>query len=166
LKVSDQHTTVSSEEGNQVTNAGTTVILIRHAERFDVAPGDNDPHLSAAGQSRARLLVHVLNQANISAIYTSEFVRTQETAQPVADALGVSPVEGIDALQIKKDILLNHSGETVLVVGHTDTVPDVIQLLGDDSHKIDKDEFDNMFLATVLGENKVRVTRLKYGDPS
>ena len=150
-----------------MTNAGTTVILIRHAERFDVAPGDNDPHLSSAGQSRARLLVHVLNRANISAIYTSKRVRTQETARPLADALGVSPLEGLDALQIKKDILQNHSGQTVLVVGHTNTVPEVMKLLGADSgHDIDEHEFDNMFLATVLGENIVRVTRLKYGDPS
>ena len=149
-----------------MTTAGTTVILIRHAERLDAAPGDNNPHLSADGHSRARLLVHVLNPANISAIYTSEYVRTQETAQPLAEALGVSPVEGLEASQIKKDIQVNHSGKTVLVVGHTDTVPEVLELLGDGSHEIDPDEFDNMFIATVLGENSVRVIRLKYGDPN
>jgi broad specificity phosphatase PhoE len=141
---------------------GTTVILIRHAERL-ATPGNNDPHLSAAGKSRAQLLLHVLSQAEVSAIYTSEFIRTKETARPLADALGLSPKEESDAQNIKNDILLNHGGETVLVVGHTDTVPDVIRLFGDSGHAIDDEEFDNMFVATVLGENRVRVTRLKYG---
>jgi broad specificity phosphatase PhoE len=148
-----------------VTTEGTTVILIRHAERLAAPPGNNDPHLSAAGKARAKLLVRVLSQANVSAIYTSNFVRTIETAQPLADALGISPIKASDAEDIKKDILLKHAGKTVLVVGHTDTVPEVIQLFGDNSgHEIDEDEFDNMFVATVLDESSVRVTRLKYGE--
>jgi broad specificity phosphatase PhoE len=147
-----------------VTPEGTTVILIRHAERL-ASPETDDPHLSTAGKSRAKRLLHVLGQANISAIYTSDAIRTKETAQPLADALGLSPMEATDAPDIKKDILLNHVGKTVLVVGHTDTVPEVIRLLGDNSgHEIDHEEFDNMFVATVLGEGRVRVTRLKYGD--
>ena len=82
----------------------------------------------------------------------------------MADALGLSPVEKTLA-EDTEHILLNHAGKTVLVVGHTNTVPGVIQLLGDNGdHGIDDDEFDNMFVATVLGEGKVRVTRLKYGD--
>jgi 2,3-bisphosphoglycerate-dependent phosphoglycerate mutase len=146
-----------------VTPEGTTVILIRHAERL-ATPGNNDPHLNAAGRARARLLVHVLSQANVAAIYTSEFVRTKETAQPLAEALGLSPIEATDVQGLKNDILLNHAEETVLVVGHTNTVQEVIGLLGDSSHEIADEEFDNMFVATVLGEDRVRVTRLKYGD--
>jgi broad specificity phosphatase PhoE len=149
-----------------MASEGTTVILIRHAERL-TTPGDNNPHLSPAGKARAKLLVHVLSRANVAAIYTSEKIRTKETAQPLAAALGPSPKEKTEAPDIKEDILLNHAGKTVLVVGHTDTVPDVIGLLGDTgSHEIDDAEFDNMFVATVLGVGKVRVTRLKYGDRS
>ena len=145
-----------------MTPEGTTVILIRHAERL-ATPG-NDPQLSAAGKSRAQLLPHVLSQAEVSAIYTSEFIRTKETAQPLAAALSLSPKEATEAQDIKKDILLNHAGKTVLVVGHTDTVPEVIRLFGDNSdHEIDDNEFDNMFVATVLGVDRVSVTRLKYG---
>lgn len=147
-----------------MTPDGTTVILIRHAERL-ATPGNNDPHLSAAGKARAQLLLHVLDQAEVSAIYTSEFIRTKETAQPLAEALGLSPIEASEAQDIKKDILLNHAGKTVLVVGHTNTVPEVIRLFGDNSgHEIDDSEFDNMFIATVLSEDRVRVTRLKYGN--
>lgn len=142
---------------------GTTVILIRHAERL-AAPGNDDPHLSAAGKKRAKRLLQVLSQANVSAIYTSEFIRTKETAQPLAHTLGLTPIELTEAPDIERDILLNQAGKTVLVVGHTDTVPEVIRLLGDDSgHEIGGEEFDNMFVATVLGASRVRVTRLKYG---
>ena len=143
---------------------GTTVILIRHGERL-ATPGD--PHLSAAGKARAMLLLHVLDQANVSAIYTSEFIRTKETAEPLATKLGLSPIEATEAPHIKQNILMNHAGETVLVVGHSDTVPEVIELLGDNSgHQIQDHEFDNMFVATVLDDNRVRVTRLRYGKPS
>jgi broad specificity phosphatase PhoE len=146
---------------------GTTVILIRHAERLTAPPGNNDPHLSPAGKARAKLLLHVLGQANVAAIYTSEFIRTIETAQPLAVALGISPMKPPDAQHIANDILQNQAGKTVLVVGHTNTVPEVIQLLGDHSSlQIDEDEFDNLFVATVLADNSVRVTRLKYGDRS
>lgn len=143
---------------------GTTVILIRHAERL-AAPGNNDPHLSTAGKSRAKRLLHVLSPANVSAIYTSEFIRTKETAQPLAEALGLTPIELTEAPDIERDFVLNHAGKTVLVVGHTDTVPEVLRLLGDDSgHEIGDEEFDNLFVAAVLGASRVRVTRLKYGD--
>ena len=142
---------------------GTTVILVRHAERL-ATPG-NDPDLSAAGKKRAKLLFHILSRANVSAIYTSKFTRTKQTAQPLAEVLGLMPIEATEAPVIKDLILGNHAGMTVLVVGHTDTVPEVIRLLGDNSgHEIDDAEFDAMFVATVLGESSVRVTRLKYGD--
>jgi 2,3-bisphosphoglycerate-dependent phosphoglycerate mutase len=141
----------------------TTVILIRHGERQAVA-GNNDPHLSPDGRVRAKLLLHVLGNANLSTIYTSEFVRTIETAQPLASELGLTSIQAPDAQQIKEDILSNHSGETVLVVGHTSTIPELIQMLGDNNvHEIKDHEFDNMFLATIVADNSVRVTRLKYG---
>ena len=151
-----------------MASEGTTVILIRHAERLTTPDDDDDnPHLSPAGKARAKLLVRVLSRANLAAIYTSEKIRTKETAQPLAAALGLSPKEKTEAPDIKEDILLNHEGKTVLVVGHSDTVPGVIRLLGNTSEpEIDPAEFDNMFVATVLGVGKVRVTRLKYGDRS
>lgn len=50
---------------------GTTVILIRHAEREDPSPDNQDPHLNAAGRARARRLIHVLGRLGVEAIYTS-----------------------------------------------------------------------------------------------
>jgi broad specificity phosphatase PhoE len=144
---------------------GTTVILIRHGEREEPRPTNNDPHLSPAGQLRARTLVRVLGQAKISAIYTSEFIRTNEMAQPLATRLGLSPIKLAQLLDIKDSILSNQAGKRVLVIGHSDTVPELIKLLGGGgSHEIADPQFDNMFFVTILDIDKATVTRLKYGE--
>src|SRR5690349_21652961 len=94
----------------------TTIILIRHGERHDPTPANPDPRLSATGRARAKKLIHVVGEAGITAIYRSHFVRAKETAQPLATHLGLSTTEMDEPLQIKADILLNHAGETVLVI--------------------------------------------------
>ena len=147
---------------------GTTAFLIRHAERAPLTPANTDPPLNTAGRRRARLLVHVLGGAGIAAIYTSRFLRSKETAQPLAAHLGGLPATQIDeAAAIRDDILAHHAGRAVLVVGHSDTVPALIGLLsGHDTPVIDDGQFDNLFVVTVLGPGSASVARLKYGEPS
>jgi hypothetical protein len=72
-----------------------------------------------------------------------------------------------EPLQIKNDILSNHSGQTVLVIGHSNTVPDTINRLGAGSVPvIDDGEFDNLFVVKVFSQGRASVTRLKYGNAS
>ena len=145
----------------------TTVILIRHGERNAPMPTNPDPHLNAAGKARAKSLIHVFGQAGIKAIYRSYFARSKETAQPLANHLGLSAIEMDEALQIKNDILANHTGQTVLVIGHSDTVPDIINRLGGANLPIINDrEFDNLFVVKVFGPSRASMTRLKYGNQS
>jgi len=148
----------------------TTVILIRHGERDDLQPADpdfSDPHLNEAGQARAQHLIHVVGQSGIKAIYTSSFVRTQEMADPLAQHLGLSTIQKDDAPEIKHNILSQHIGQTVLIIGHSNSVPELImQLGGEDVPVIGEKEFDNLFIVTVFGSEKVSVTKLKYGDQS
>ena len=145
----------------------TTVILIRHGERNAPTPTNPDPHLNAAGKARAKSLIHVFGQAGIKAIYRSYFARSKETAQPLANHLGLSAIEMDEALQIKNDILANHTGQTVLVIGHSDTVPDIINRLGGANLPIINDrEFDNLFVVKVFGPSRASMTRLKYGNQS
>jgi len=144
----------------------TTVILIRHGERNAPTPTNPDPHLNAAGKARAKKLIHVVGQSGIKAIYRSHFVRAKETAQPLAIHLGLSAIEMDEALQVN-DILSNHAGQAVLVIGHSDTVPDIISRLGAGSLRvIDDGEFDNLFVVKVLSQGHASVTRLKYGNQS
>jgi broad specificity phosphatase PhoE len=64
------------------------ILLLRHAERAD--PRDPDGSLAEAGAVRARRLVDVLKDAGVTAIYTTRYKRTRETAAPLAAALGIA----------------------------------------------------------------------------
>jgi 2,3-bisphosphoglycerate-dependent phosphoglycerate mutase len=82
---------------------------------------------------------------------------------PLATHLGLSRIEMDEALPIKNDILSNHAGQTVPVMGHSDTVPDIIKRLGAGSVPvIDDGEFDNLFVVKVFSPNQATLTRLKY----
>src|SRR5207344_606932 len=118
------------------------VVLIRHAER---QPAGSDPRLSPAGKRRAQLLVTMLDGAGVTAIFTSGFKRTKETAAPLAAKLAITahPIDE-DTAKAKAQIL--GAGACVLVVGHSDTVPAFIAALGGPAVTIEDDEFDRMFV--------------------
>jgi broad specificity phosphatase PhoE len=134
--------------------AQPTIFLVRHAERADSAPGMSptmaaDPDLSAAGRVRADSLAAALKDADITAIYVTEFKRTQQTAAPLAKALGLT-VKIVTSKSTRELIKqLAASKGNVLVVGHSNSVPDVIKGLGVTAAvTIGDDEFDNMFLVS------------------
>lgn len=134
--------------------AQPTIFLVRHAERADSAPGMSptmaaDPDLSAAGRARADSLAAALKDADITAIYVTEFKRTQQTAAPLAKALGLT-VKIVTSKSTRELIQqLAASKGNVLVVGHSNSVPDVIKGLGVTAAvTIGDDEFDNMFLVS------------------
>jgi broad specificity phosphatase PhoE len=109
-----------------------------------------DPDLSAAGRARAESLASVLKDAHITAIYATEFKRTQQTAAPLAKALGltVKIVTPKSAAALIEQLKTERSN--VLVVGHSNTVPDVIKDLGVTTRvTIGEDDFDNLFLVTT-----------------
>jgi broad specificity phosphatase PhoE len=148
-------------------SAATMVIIIRHAEKDTSNPNDQDPHLSKAGKTRAQTLVHVVGKAGIKAIYTSRFIRTQETARPLATQLGLSTTQIDDAPKLKQDILSKHAGEVVLVVGHSDSGPALINLLGGGGgFQIEEKAFDKLFVVTVTTPDRAVVTQLRYGLPT
>lgn len=114
--------------------ADTVVLVVRHAEKS--APSGDVP-LSAAGESRAQALVAIGREAGVSAVITTQFQRTRQTAAPLATALGITP-EVIDVkggvaehvAGIAQAIKTRHAGRTVLVVGHSNTVPAIVTALG------------------------------------
>jgi broad specificity phosphatase PhoE len=133
-----------------------TAVLIRHA---NVDAHGTDPELNAAGQARAQELVHVLGDAGVMAILVTSLRRSQQTAAPLAAALGIDPTVADQVDDAVAAIRARRRGETVLVVGHTNTVPEIIQGLGGPADvAIAADEFDRLF---VLSQH--RLTRLRYG---
>jgi phosphohistidine phosphatase SixA len=146
----------------------TTVILVRHAEK-NIEPDNPNPNLSPAGQDRAQELVRILGNAGVTALYASQYGRTQQTVQPLANHLSL-PVTQIDSKntdELVRQISTNNRGGVVFVAGHNNTVPAIIAALGGGSFPvIPENEFDNMFILTIYRFGKAKVVKLKYGNES
>jgi broad specificity phosphatase PhoE len=144
--------------------AQQTVFLVRHAERADMekgAPPSDDPDLSNSGRARAEALATLLKDADITAIFITKFKRTAQTAAPLAKAAGLSPVvvDGTNAPAIAKEIRAQKGN--VLIVGHSNTVPDIIKALGVETIvNIGDKDFDNLFIVT--SGTKPALLRLHY----
>ncbi len=144
----------------------TTVILVRHAEK-NIEPNNPDPELSPAGQARAQELVRVLGNAGINAIYSTQYKRTQETAKPLADKLQVSlnVIEAKKTEDLINSIRTTNRGQTILVVGHSNTVPEIVTALGGASvPEIPDSDYDNMFIVSIYKSGSAKVTRIKFGS--
>ena len=160
----------------QTSDLVTTVYLVRHAER--AAEPQNDPLLTEQGAARSQALARLLSTAGIKAIYTSQATRTRLTAEPLATKLGITPtaialkVSPTNPRQITEestketvDKILSHAGGSVLVVGHSNSIPDVIKMLGGDvAAVIDEKKFDDLFVVTIYAKGKAKVAHLKYGS--
>jgi len=98
-----------------VAAAEPIVVVVRHAEK--AANDPKDPDLSPTGQARAETLARMLKDAGVTAIFTSEFKRTQETAAPTSKSIGVVPTvvpgKDIESLVSK----LHQLNGNALVVG-------------------------------------------------
>jgi 2,3-bisphosphoglycerate-dependent phosphoglycerate mutase len=141
------------------TIAGPTIFFVRHAEK--ATTGGDDMDISEAGRARADSLATLLKDAEISAIYTTEFKRTQQTAAPLAKALRVEPAVISSKDQPALIAKLRASSGNVLVVGHGNTIPDLIKTLGIDTPiNIAESDYDNLYI--VLLEEKARMLRLHF----
>jgi phosphohistidine phosphatase SixA len=146
--------------------AQTTVFVVRHAERADAGTSATpmmatDPDLSDVGKARAESLATALKDAGIKAIFTTEYKRTQQTATPLAKALGIEvttvPARDMPGLIDK----IKAASGNVLVVGHSNTVADVVSRLGvTETVKVGDNEYDNLLV--VVRSQTPLLVRLHY----
>jgi broad specificity phosphatase PhoE len=146
--------------------AQPTVFLVRHAERADASAGPpkmaTDPDLSPAGHVRAESLATTLKDAGITAVFATEFKRNQQTAAPIAKALGltVTTIKAADEAQLVKELAALKSN--ALVIGHSNTVPRIMKALGaPPAPDIPDGEFDNLYVLTRT-QPSVVVLHLRY----
>ena len=144
----------------------TTVIVVRHAERADTT---QQSPLSEAGRARAEALAAALADARLDAIYVTQYPRSLLTAEPLARQLGLTPrvVEAggattTHAKAVADRIRTEAAGRTVLVIGHSNTVPAIVAALGGgDVGAIESAEHDHMFIV-LSDESGTRVVRAGY----
>jgi phosphohistidine phosphatase SixA len=153
---------------NYTVQSSTTVILVRHAEKKVVAPENKDPDLSPAGLARAQELAKMFGNTGISAIYATQFKRTQQTVKPLADRLRI-PVTRVDAKktsELVKQIRSQNLGQVIFIAGHNNTVPEIIASLGGPQLPIiPEEEFDNLYILIVQRDGTARLLQMKYGSP-
>lgn len=154
----------------QVASAQQVIFVVRHAERADNAPMamsksaiPNDVPLSDAGKARAAHLAAMLRSAGITHVFTTEFKRTRETAEPLATAQHITPVmapaKDVDALVAAVKAAKGAS----LVVGHSDTVPDILKKLGvKEPIKIGEQEYDNLFVVVRSAAGTTTLVRIRF----
>jgi broad specificity phosphatase PhoE len=150
--------------------ADHVIFVVRHAER--AATNDpnaskrmmgDDPPLSPAGQARAARLATMLASAGVQRIYTTEFQRSRQTAAPLADRLKIKPVmaPANDAAPLVAQ--LRRAAGNVLVVGHSNTIPDLLKKLGvKEEIKMADDQFDDLFVVIRRVGGPSTLIRLKY----
>lgn len=148
----------------------TVVIVVRHAER---APGSGDPPLSEAGQARARVLADIGKATGVSAVITTQLQRTRQTAQPLVEALGITPVvvnTQSDLTKHAADVaaaVRQYAGKTVLVVGHSNTVPAIVAALGGPKYAdLCEPEYDSLITLVLDAEGSTRAVRTRFGAPT
>lgn len=140
----------------RLCRASGRAVLVRHGEPL---AGGSDPSLSAAGQARASELAETLAAAGVVKIITSNFARTQETAAPLATHLGLTPVV-IPALDVAAIVAAVKAAKGLaVVVGHSNTVPDVVDTLcGTSLPDIPSVDFDHLYVV-----QQGAVAQLRYG---
>lgn len=141
----------------------TTFILVRHAEKMS---DSDDPGLTQQGVLRAKKLYEMMSKAGISAIYSTDYNRTKATVQVVSDEF-VVPIgiyEPVPETEVTESWIEKHSGETVLISGHSNTIPGLAnKLLASTYFEDDFDESDygNLLIITVNGNDRT-LLHLKY----
>jgi len=150
-----------------LTSCSRTYYIVRHAEK--AAPDstmNTDVSLSAPGIERAQALRDELKSKKLSVIYATNTVRARATAEPLSNYANI-PITSYgprpDSVFIKN---LQSIEGNILVVGHSNTVDDIVNMLAGEKKigDLDDNAYNNLFVIKSRGKGKiVRVTRYNYG---
>lgn len=148
------------------SGGSTTVIVVRHAEK--AAQPASDPPLTDVGKARAEALWETLKDAGVNAVITTQYARTVQTAAPTAEHLRLEgeivSAAGADHAARVAAAVKKHAGQTVLVVGHSNTVPGIVAALGaTQPAEICDESYDNLYIVTIDAAGKASVIHSRFG---
>ena len=139
-----------------------SVVVVRHADKID---DTDDAVLSPTGEAQAKRLAHVLKDLGISAIYTTQFKRTIQSATPLADLLKIKLLayEQTDVNGVVTEIRRKHPKEVVMVVGHRSTVPKILKQFGaKEPMALGSSEYDSLFILTLPPGQSPTLLHLRF----
>ena len=136
----------------------TAIYLVRHGEKAIVG---QDPELTPQGQARAQAIASILSRAGITAVFSTPTQRTRQTAQPLAQRAGLE-VQLYDPRAPKALVeKVKALSSPVLVVGHSNTLPELVRLFGGaPGADIGDDEYDRLYQLTPAAGGAVRTVLL------
>jgi broad specificity phosphatase PhoE len=145
----------------------TTVVIVRHAEKQ--LGTIEDPPLTSEGEARADRLASLLGNADgfgaIQGIYVSDTRRSLQTAAPLAARLRLRPeiVPATDVQELVSRVRQEHRGSRALIVGHSNTVPEIIERLADiEVPPMQDEEYGSLYVVTVPTFGPSSVLRITY----
>jgi broad specificity phosphatase PhoE len=162
----------AAQGGHAGDTATTIVLLVRHAEK--ASETDADPGLSAAGQVRAEALAATLADAGVASVIVTQRRRTGATAAPltalrrlVPDTVPLGGTVASHAASVAARIRERHLGHTVLVVGHSNTIPAIMAALGaPPMPDLCDDAYDGLFVLVLRNGVAGGLTRARFGATS
>lgn len=143
----------------------TTFYVVRHAEKI-ISKTDRNPALSEAGKERAEALSRALRSIKVDACLSTKYKRTTDTLTPTAKRFGLK-VQSYQAgreSSLAPQWLKEHQGKTLVISGHSNTVPKILSSLGvKEKLVLDEHAYDNLFMVKISKDGKVSFTHLHYG---
>jgi broad specificity phosphatase PhoE len=144
--------------------SSVSYVVVRHAEKATDDP--RDPSLSDAGLARAEALATLLRSRDVVAAYATQYRRTIDTAAPTAAGHDVS-IASYDAEApadaVAARLRRSHANGTVLVVGHSNTVPGLVSALCNcEVAPIDESDYGNLFEIRIDGDAPPVLSRRRY----
>ena len=153
---------------SRAASAQRAVIVVRHAEKIS----DEDQRLSEAGVARSKRLAEMLKVSGIAVIYATNTERAIWTARPLADALklkveiydtGGGADHPVDSTAFAETLRKGHANDAVLVIGHSNTIPDLLKKLGCAGEvTIGASQYDDLFVVVPKGNAAAELIHLKY----
>lgn len=149
----------------ETTTVKTTYYLIRHAEKDRSNEDNKNPDLIEKGQQRAKKWATLLSNFNIQEVYSTDYNRTRQTAKPTADAFGLT-IKTYHPFKLDfEKFLKDTKGKSVLVVGHSNTIPFFVNKLINkkEYQQIEDNNNTNLYIVTIKG-NEVANVLIKTKD--
>ncbi len=142
---------VGEEQNHIDENVDQYIYLVRHAEKMK--DGTSNPPLTPEGEKRALNLSEVLKDKEITKIFSSTYKRTWNTAMPLSEEINVT-IEPYDAGSTEEiNRMANSTAQNILIVGHGNTVPNMVNLLiGEEAHpQLDESDYGDLYIVSKKG---------------
>lgn len=142
----------------------TTFVLVRHAEKG--SDGTNNPPLTEEGKIRSENLAKMFSRQEVAALYSTPYARTRQTLAPLAGikSLKVNQYDPSSGKEWLESLATKHSGQTVMISGHSNTIPGLANaLLGEETlTQFDEKDYTNLIIIVANKVGSGKLIRLKF----